>query len=119
MTDITFNKFRAAASVLQRGRDQLVDSMADEILDQSESILEGGFLFHELLENHGTRLHFLCLLVAQLEHSADELDERRAAAKVVSKPRSRKPRTKASKPVDSSPTRGKSAHEREAPPEES
>lgn len=73
-----FNKFRAAMDVLQRGRDALMDELADTVLDQADDLLEGGFLFHEFLENQGTRLHFLCLLLSQLEQSADLLDESRS-----------------------------------------
>jgi hypothetical protein len=75
MPDNTFNKYRSAIQVLQRGRDVLVDSLAEEILAQADDLLEGGFLFNEFLEAQGTRLHFLSLLVSQLEQSADSLDE--------------------------------------------
>lgn len=70
-----FNKYRAAIEVLQRGRDVLVESMADEILDNSDDLVDGGFAFNEFLEGQGTRLHFLCLLVSQLEQSAEARDE--------------------------------------------
>jgi hypothetical protein len=79
MSDTGFNKFRAAIEVLQRGRDFLVDGLADEILDQADDLLEGGFIFNEFLEAQGTRLHFLCLLVSQLEQSAEALEESRPA----------------------------------------
>ena len=69
------NKYRDAIRVLQRGRDVLVENLADEVLDQAEDLSEGGFQFNEFLESQGTRLHFLCLLVAQLEQSAESLDE--------------------------------------------
>jgi len=75
MLDTPFNKYRAAIEVLQRGRDVLVEGLADEILDQGEDLIEGGFLFNEFLETQGTRLHFLCILVSQLEQSAEALDE--------------------------------------------
>lgn len=120
MTDIKFNKFRAAAGVLLRGRDLLVNSLADEILDQSEELLSGSYVFHELLENHGTRVHFLSLLVAQLEQSAEELDERHAAAHAAkSKPRAKKTRAKTKPVSESPPARGKTARDRESPPDES
>jgi len=95
MTDTSFNKYRAAASVLQRGREMLVETMADDILEQSDDLLEGGYAFHEFLENQGTRIHFLSLLVAQLEQTADEVDERGAAEAAVAarKHKARKPRT--------------------------
>lgn len=75
MPDTTFNKYRAAIQVLQKGRDVLIDSLAEEVLSQADDLLEGGFLFNEFLEAQGTRLHFLSLLVSQLEQSADLLDE--------------------------------------------
>ena len=75
MADVAFNKYRAAIEVLQRGRAVLVEALANEILDQGEELLEAGFLFNELLETQGTRLHFLCLLVNQLEQSAEAFDE--------------------------------------------
>lgn len=69
------SKYRAAIDVLQKGRDVLVEAMTDEILDQGEQFAEGGFLFQEFLETQGTRLHFLSLLVAQLEQSAEIAEE--------------------------------------------
>ena len=75
MPDTIFNKFRAAIEILQRGRDVLVEGLADEILDQGDDLSEGGFLFNEFLETQGTRIHFLSLLINQLEQSADAHDE--------------------------------------------
>ena len=75
MASATSNKFRAAIEVLQRGRDALVEVMADEIVDQGTDLIDGGYLFNEFLESQGTRLHFLGLLIGQLEQSADALDE--------------------------------------------
>jgi len=69
------NKYRNAAAILQRGRDVLVEEMAEEILHREEDLIEGGFLLNEFLETQGTRLHFLCLLVSQLEQSAEALEE--------------------------------------------
>jgi hypothetical protein len=99
MSDKSFNKFRAAIEVLQRGRDSLVESLAEEVLSQEDDLLEGGFLFNEFLEAQGTRLHFLSLLVSQLEQSAEAQDELNAgveqAPQPVAKPtRKRKPRAK-------------------------
>ncbi len=79
MSAESFNKYRAAVQALQRGRDQLVDSLADEVLDQGDELLENNFLFNEFLENQGTRLHFLTLVLSQLEQSADAFDESVAA----------------------------------------
>lgn len=72
------NKYRAAIDVLQRGRDVLVDSLADEINEQGEDLTDGGYQFNELLETQGTRLHFLSLLLCQLEQSAEAMDEAEA-----------------------------------------
>jgi hypothetical protein len=93
------NKYRAAIEILQRGRESLVESLADEVLTQEEDLLEGGFYFNEFLETQGTRLHFLSLLVSQLEQSADSLDELRAESPNPPQPqpqapRKRKPRAK-------------------------
>jgi len=75
MPDPLFNKYRAAIEVLLHGRNVLVEGLADDILAQEEDLVDGGFLFNEFLESQGTRLHFLCLLISQLEQSADSLDE--------------------------------------------
>jgi hypothetical protein len=97
----SFNKYRAAIEVLQRGREQIVDALAEEILDQCDDMLENGYAFNEFLEGQGTRLHFLALLVSQLEQSAEALDEARAAAErpapkeqEPAAPKKRKPRTR-------------------------
>jgi hypothetical protein len=100
MPDPLFNKYRAAIEVLMQGRDVMVESLADDILTQEEDLAEGGFLFNEFLEGQGTRLHFLCLLISQLEQSADSMDEALTApppeptpppkAPVKRKPRSKK-----------------------------
>ena len=99
MPHLKRNKYRIAIEVLQKGRESLVESLADEILCQEEDLLEGGFLFNEFLEAQGTRLHFLGLLVAQLEQSADTVEE--AGLQVPDPemmlpkpPRKRKPRAK-------------------------
>jgi hypothetical protein len=93
-----FNKFRAAIEILQRGRDQIVDVLADDVLDNCEDMMESGYAFNEFLEGQGTRLHFLALLVQQLEQSADALDETWAAAESPPPerpaPKKRKPRSK-------------------------
>jgi hypothetical protein len=75
MTDAAPNKYRTAIAVLQRGRDVLVESLAEDIVDQGDELVEGGYQFNELLETQGTRLHFLTLLIGQLEQSAEALEE--------------------------------------------
>ena len=102
MSGESFNKFRAAAQALQRGRDQLVEAMAEEVLDQGDDLLNNNFLFNEFLENQGTRLHFLTLVLSQLEQSAEAFDEMDAAPPApppkpsagASPPKRRRPRTK-------------------------
>ena len=69
------NKYRNAIEILQQGRDVLVEDLANEVLERRDDLVEGGFLLNEFLEAQGTRLHFLCLLVSQLEQSAEALDE--------------------------------------------
>ena len=91
-----FNKFRAAVEVLQRGRDLLVADLADDILNQADDLIEGGFLFNEFLETQGTRLHFLSLLLAQLEQSAEAMEETRAA-KLPPPPAPKRRRSRAKK----------------------
>jgi hypothetical protein len=86
MSGDIFNKYRAAALALQRGRDQLVEAMADEVLDQGDELLDNNFLFNEFLENQGTRLHFLTLVLSQLEQSAEAFDERQNASRRTSVP---------------------------------
>jgi hypothetical protein len=91
------NKYRNAIEILQRGRDVLVDELANEVLDRADDLVEGGFLLNEFLEAQGTRLHFLCLLVSQLEVSAEALEEAQQppAPAPASKPAAkRRPRTK-------------------------
>ena len=41
MPDSPVNKYRAAIEVLHRGRDLLVESLADDILEQHENLMEG------------------------------------------------------------------------------
>jgi hypothetical protein len=104
-----FNKYRAAMDVLQSGRDLLVEALADEILEQGPELVEGGYQFNEFLESQGTRLHFLGLLVGQLELSAEALDEARTAAalppppKPTGRKRSRPKKLQQKVPTEGSP----------------
>ena len=90
------NKFRAAIEILMSGRDVLIGALADDILAQADNLVDGGFLFNKFLESQGTRLHFLGLMVAQLEQSADVLDEANYTPPPPPEPtpKKRKPRTK-------------------------
>ncbi len=91
--DPGFNKYRAAIQILQRGRDVLIEDLADEVLNQADDLVEGGFSFNEFLESQGTRLHFPCLLVAQLEQSAEGHDEATASPPLPA-PKKRRSRSK-------------------------
>ncbi len=104
-----FNKYRAAIEVLQKGRDVLVEAMAEEILDQGPDLIDGGYQFNEFLESQGTRLHFLSLLVSQLEQSAETLDEALTAPPPPppkTPARKRTPRAKTKKIQQKVPTEG-------------
>jgi hypothetical protein len=97
MPENSYNKFRAAIQILQRGRDVLVDTLAEEVLAQADNLLDGGFLFNEFLETQGTRIHFLGLLMAQLEQSAETFDEviiEEPPPPAVKVPRKRRSRSK-------------------------
>lgn len=85
MISASFNKYRSAMEVLQRGREQLVEEIADEVLERSEDFAHAPFLFNEFLENQGTKLHFLGMLVSQMELSAEDLEEKRLARQLASK----------------------------------
>jgi len=109
MSDPLYNKYRAAIDVLQKGRDVLVDALADEINDQGTDLIEGGYQFNEFLESQGTRLHFLALLVGQLEQSAESLDESLTAPPPPPPPKSparKRTRPRAKKIQQKVPTEG-------------
>lgn len=89
MSTPIFNKYRAAIELLQRGRDTLMEGMTDEILAMGDDLPEAGYQFQEFLETQGTRMHFLSLLIGQLEQSADAFDEAHAPPKPTAKRRSR------------------------------
>ena len=74
------NKFRQALGILQNTRDRLVDEMAEQVVDQANDFVESPYLFNEFLEGQGTRLHFLSMMVAHLEQSAEQAEEAEAAA---------------------------------------
>jgi hypothetical protein len=76
MSMMTHNKYRAAIDALQRGRELVVDELAEEILERwADTMIEEGPTFHEFVESQGTRLHFLSLMVSQLEQSAQAYEE--------------------------------------------
>ncbi|QEH37951.1 hypothetical protein OJF2_65470 [Aquisphaera giovannonii] len=78
MPEPSINKYRAAMDVLIRGRDQLVEALAEDVLEQEENFRDAGFQFHEFLETQGARLHFLGLIMGHLEQSAELVEEQEA-----------------------------------------
>jgi hypothetical protein len=70
------NKYRSALEILHQGKDVLLDTLADDIIHQGSNLIEGGFLFNEFLEVQGSRLHFLALMVCQLEEAAHAKEEK-------------------------------------------
>lgn len=68
--------------------------LTEEILDRAEDFTEGGFLFQEFLENQGTKLHFLYLMVNQLEQSAEAFEDNQRKQQQAN---SRKPKKAAAK----------------------
>jgi len=109
------NKYRAALEVLQRGRELLVEDLADEVLDQADDLIQSGYAFNEFLENQGTRVHFLCLLMAQLEQSADALDEAEAPVEVEPPPLPSS--TSATAPKRKRRSRSRKLHQEQGSPE--
>jgi hypothetical protein len=97
MEDTRFNKFRAAVEVIQRGRDQLVESLAEEIICQGEDLVDNNFLLNEFLETQGTRLHFLMMVMGQLEQSADAFDEQYPSQPQAPSPQSEPPKKRRSR----------------------
>jgi len=95
------NKFRVAVEVLQKGRDLVVDAIADDVIDQADELLDGGYQFHEFLETQGTRLHFLSLLIQQLEQSAEGVEEAQAPPPPPVETKARKPRKPRAKKLPS------------------
>lgn len=77
------NKFRQALEILNRGRDQMVETLADEVLRQGEALAEGGFMLHDFLETQGMRLHFLMILMSFLDQSAESLEDRQRDAELA------------------------------------
>ena len=114
MPDQPLNKYRAAIEILLQGRDQLVDCLADDVLDQQENLLDGGFQFHEFLESQGARLHFLGLILGHLEQSAEMVEEVSAARLRLAEP---EPRSEPPHPRKRSRSRNsRTAKPRKQPP---
>jgi hypothetical protein len=99
MLEPSFNKFRAAIEILQKGREAIVDALADEILDQGDDLTCVGYQFNEFLELQGTRLHFVTLLLSQLEQSAEALEELRPAPPKTQSKKAQSPRKPRAKKI--------------------
>jgi hypothetical protein len=74
MSNPGLNKYRAALRVLQEGRDRFADELADTVLERCDDLLESSFLLTELVESQGSRLHYMAMLMAQLEQAAEDHD---------------------------------------------
>lgn len=92
------NRYQKAVEVLQKGREVLLRDLADDIIDRAEDFEEGGFLFQEFLENQGTKLHFLYLMVSQLEQSSEAFEEARRKSEPAPAKRGRKASHSSSSP---------------------
>lgn len=92
------NRYQKAVEVLQKGREVLLRDLAEDIIDRAEDFEEGGFLFQEFLENQGTKLHFLYLMVSQLEQSSEAFEEARRKSEPTPSKRGRKSSSSASPP---------------------
>jgi hypothetical protein len=74
--------------------------MAETVLSMADEFAEGGFQVSEFLEVHGSRLHFLCLLIGQFELLSETREQNKAPRDRPKEKRSR--RREDSKPASSS-----------------
>ncbi|WP_169974992.1 hypothetical protein [Tautonia rosea] len=73
----------------------MLDQMADQVLTMADDFAEGGFQVNEFLEMHGSRLHFLCLMISQFEMLRETRNtELKARAKASERPKSPERRMK-------------------------
>lgn len=93
------NRYQLAVDVLQKGREVLLRDLTEEILYHAEDFEEGGFLFQEFLENQGTKLHFLYLMLSQLEQSADAFEATMRRSRMTAKKSSRTRKSEFEEPV--------------------
>jgi hypothetical protein len=98
------NRYQLAVDVLQKGREVLLRDLTEEILYHSEDFEEGGFLFQEFLENQGTKLHFLYLMLSQLEQSAEAYEATLRRTRISSKKTSRSRKSEFQDPLEDCPT---------------
>lgn len=105
---------RKALAVLNRARESILDQMADTVLSMDEEFSEGGFQVNEFLEVHGSRLHFLCLLISQFEMLGEARSLDRDSR---DRPRERRPRRRDDQ--KSSPSASPAAEDAAPAPEES
>lgn len=97
----TENRYQLAVDVLQKGREVLLRDLTEEILYHAEDFEEGGFLFQEFLENQGTKLHFLYLMLSQLEQSAEAFEATSRRTRAAAKNAARSAKAAARQPVPS------------------
>jgi len=93
------NRYQLAVDVLQKGREVLLRDLTEEILYHAEDFEEGGFLFQEFLENQGTKLHFLYLMLSQLEQSAEAYESTLRRSRMTTKKPGRPRKTEFEDPV--------------------
>lgn len=80
--DHSADKLSAAIEVLNQVRGSMLDQMADQVLTMADDFADGGFQVSEFLEMHGSRLHFLCLMISQFEMLREtRISEQKARAK--------------------------------------
>ncbi|ADV64192.1 hypothetical protein Isop_3635 [Isosphaera pallida ATCC 43644] len=95
------NKYRQALAILNQARDVMVESLADEILDNADEFAEGGFLFHEFLESRGPRFQFLGIVGGFLEYAAEQFDDQwNVSQPLPTRRRRRRSRAGVESPID-------------------
>ncbi len=94
-SDHSADKLSAAIEVLNQVRGSMLDQMADQVLTMADDFADGGFQVNEFLEMHGSRLHFLCLMISQFEMLREtRVSEQKARAKASERQKSGERRTK-------------------------
>lgn len=93
------NRYQLAVDVLQKGREVLLRDLTEEILYHAEDFEEGGFLFQEFLENQGTKIHFLYLMLSQLEQSAETFEATARRSRAATKKSNRRKTEEFQEPV--------------------
>lgn len=86
-----FNKYRLAVETFRRLRDNLLERLADDVVQYSEQYDLEAFVLHfqDWVEVPGTRLQLLNLLIAQYEDAANAHDRRIDSGRSAPAPRNR------------------------------